>query len=505
MTEALPSGIISNNTQRISSDLGNTYAVDPEDIAKLWRIYTTNKATLRKSAGRRLENLFWRIWGSTRILRVIRGATLAALFVNISNGYAPLLTDPSSLSREEETEFSSRTAYRAVNPASPPYMPRPSRASGSTASSSLSPKYSRNSPRTSLPPPILKKPRPSPDEPQSNAARFHHHHHPSGLDGGAHRTLSASPSPVVGSGSLSTENGMDKPRRKKTTFATEVTDIEAEILLPKKRKSSRPSSGFSSLKHSPISTPTKMSPTPSDRHKDTAMRRRVFSPPDAAPPSDGASRCAEFAVSVGSISPRGRDYTPQHTYLVDPAPPPPPSSQHKSPTSHPAAPATLPPFPQTTDPPSHQGSFTVIVDDDEPQLPQPSNAILVGTGTGFRSRFVEKQRLESRSSSFTNLVGINTAATNPETRPPITSVPQNLMPPPSILDKQQQQHQHDPDSGVTQDNSTTAVGSNPITCRARSSSRSSSMRSSFRQPESQLSKMIEQDRRLSVEKRPKEG
>lgn len=41
---------------------------------------------MKADAGRRLENLFWRIWSNNSILRTIKGTTLAGLFLHISEG-----------------------------------------------------------------------------------------------------------------------------------------------------------------------------------------------------------------------------------------------------------------------------------------------------------------------------------------------------------------------------------------------------------------------------------
>jgi hypothetical protein len=49
-------------------------------------VYTNNRSTLNDDTGRRLENLFWRIWSSERISSVIRGSTIARLLLEISDG-----------------------------------------------------------------------------------------------------------------------------------------------------------------------------------------------------------------------------------------------------------------------------------------------------------------------------------------------------------------------------------------------------------------------------------
>ncbi|KAL7272485.1 hypothetical protein RUND412_004705 [Rhizina undulata] len=55
-----------------------------EYLSKLWKIYTVNRDVLDK--GPRLENLFWRIWGSERINRSLSGQKVATLCKMIFEG-----------------------------------------------------------------------------------------------------------------------------------------------------------------------------------------------------------------------------------------------------------------------------------------------------------------------------------------------------------------------------------------------------------------------------------
>jgi hypothetical protein len=56
----------------------------------LYAVYTTTKRRLLDPTAERLENYWWRIWGSRR--RELNGATVAGLFSHISNGetFVPL-------------------------------------------------------------------------------------------------------------------------------------------------------------------------------------------------------------------------------------------------------------------------------------------------------------------------------------------------------------------------------------------------------------------------------
>ena len=49
-------------------------------------VYSTNRAVIPDDVGRRLENLFWRIWSSDRILHRIKGRLVSAVFTRISEG-----------------------------------------------------------------------------------------------------------------------------------------------------------------------------------------------------------------------------------------------------------------------------------------------------------------------------------------------------------------------------------------------------------------------------------
>ncbi|SLM34795.1 Protein of unknown function DUF1752, fungi [Lasallia pustulata] len=85
MTDGLPRGLLTNS-EALSGAIERIDYVAIEDIARLWRVYTTNKAVLADDVGRRLENFFWRIWGNGRISSNIRGSQVALLFVSISEG-----------------------------------------------------------------------------------------------------------------------------------------------------------------------------------------------------------------------------------------------------------------------------------------------------------------------------------------------------------------------------------------------------------------------------------
>jgi hypothetical protein len=59
-------------------------------MADCFQVYTTTQRRLLDPTAERLENYWWRIWGSRK--RELHGATIARLFVEISDGrsFVPL-------------------------------------------------------------------------------------------------------------------------------------------------------------------------------------------------------------------------------------------------------------------------------------------------------------------------------------------------------------------------------------------------------------------------------
>ncbi|RVD84654.1 uncharacterized protein DFL_006390 [Arthrobotrys flagrans] len=82
MNHGLPQ--IVDNRRSLTDDIRKIDKVQAEELTRLWKVYTTNKNII--ATGRRLENLFWRIWGSTRIRENISGNTVAKIFLMIDQG-----------------------------------------------------------------------------------------------------------------------------------------------------------------------------------------------------------------------------------------------------------------------------------------------------------------------------------------------------------------------------------------------------------------------------------
>ncbi|TVY92762.1 hypothetical protein LAWI1_G001988 [Lachnellula willkommii] len=136
--------------------------LDPADIARLWKVYTTTKRRLLDPTAERLENYWWRIWGSRK--RALKGATVARLFAQISDGhtFVPLRGPPNLDAIAPPLERNNRFRSGASSATT---LHQPSQSRPNTTSSSTIPRAS-----TALPHPILKKTRgPSTSGPRPTA------------------------------------------------------------------------------------------------------------------------------------------------------------------------------------------------------------------------------------------------------------------------------------------------------------------------------------------------
>ncbi|OJD10664.1 hypothetical protein AJ78_08387 [Emergomyces pasteurianus Ep9510] len=372
MTEALPKGIVLHS-ERISSEIESFGGVDAEDLAKLWRVYTTNRSTMKEDEGRRLENLFWRIWSNETILRTIQGTTLAGLFIHISEGES--ITKMGRGRLREISQSIPRIPSRRRAPARSTASVQPQSLSTTTSlksSQNLSRKPSGNAARTPLPPPILKKPRQTSNDAQKALGVST----TGTTEECTGRNLSLSLSPVAGHETLAGQLALERPRRKKTTFATDVTSMEAEP-LPLRRKSSQSPSDLEPRRHSPTAASLRATRASSDLYGPLVPRQQKCAIPD------------ESAIS---ISPTPTSYAKPYPWLGPSIHRPGPTS---NPTSHPAATLAAKSFHEQQTQQKRSNSSPTS------QQTQPSNASLVEKD--FRARFVEKQLQESRNSSFTNL------------------------------------------------------------------------------------------------------
>ncbi|KAL9601214.1 MAG: hypothetical protein Q9179_002943 [Wetmoreana sp. 5 TL-2023] len=160
MAEGLPEGLVTTN-QDVKGNIESVDRLDVEDITRLWK-------------GRRLENFFWRIWCSDRLLQNMSGILVAAIFSKISEG-GYIRTTPTQSPRSSR---SLGTFHRPQQPEGQ-HTPPPSGKQKSAPSSQGSPGHdnaddaeeteteSSSSSRKKLPPrppPILKKTKPAPPQ-----------------------------------------------------------------------------------------------------------------------------------------------------------------------------------------------------------------------------------------------------------------------------------------------------------------------------------------------------
>ncbi|KAK2798291.1 hypothetical protein FQN50_008896 [Emmonsiellopsis sp. PD_5] len=383
MTEALPKGIVLN-TESISSEIENIGGVDVEDVAKLWRVYTANRSTMREDEGRRLENLFWRIWSSGRISRTIQGSTLATLFLHISEGESITRTGLGRL--REISQSIPRIPPSRRSPASSTtssQQPQGSTRTTSFPSSSrnVSRKPSANAPRV-LPPPILKKPR-QPTGDSQNGTRANN----AGIPGetGIIPYISASPSP--GQETSTGGSASERPRKKKTTFAKDPTLMEGADGASVKKRASQQSSTLSSVRHSPVAALSGGSLDSPDIYSPTSRRQKNPLPDESAISISPTPTYTNPSPWLSSTSNR--------------------TAPNLSPTAHPAVNITTPRLSDAQQIAEQLNRNQEIPASRSPtkqetqEYHQPSTASLVEKG--FRTRFVEKRLQESRTSSFTNL------------------------------------------------------------------------------------------------------
>ncbi|OJZ90512.1 hypothetical protein ASPFODRAFT_56803 [Aspergillus luchuensis CBS 106.47] len=81
--ESLPKGLLTTAT-KVSTELDGVGPVNIGDVVQLWKVYSANPSAHDDDVGYRLENFFWRIWGSRCLNHTLLGTTLASLFLRIS-------------------------------------------------------------------------------------------------------------------------------------------------------------------------------------------------------------------------------------------------------------------------------------------------------------------------------------------------------------------------------------------------------------------------------------
>ncbi|KAE8442605.1 hypothetical protein EG329_003028 [Mollisiaceae sp. DMI_Dod_QoI] len=217
MALILPRGIVVNS-DTIESNIESIDAepLDEADIAKVWKVYTTTQRRLLDPTAERLENLWWRIWGSRK--KSLKGAIVARLFAQVSDGqtFVPLRGPPNRHEGSPPLTTSSRHAPGAssTNNLQQPGQSRPSTTSSSAASRAPGP----------MPHPILKKTRgPSTTGPRPTARFISPHESQDEAD----QTSSISPNThvVVQPPSPSTESQNPQADKKTTAVQTKKTFV----------------------------------------------------------------------------------------------------------------------------------------------------------------------------------------------------------------------------------------------------------------------------------------
>ncbi|PGH07270.1 hypothetical protein GX51_01814 [Blastomyces parvus] len=389
MTEALPKGFVLHSA-RISSEIESFGGVDAEDLAKLWRVYTTNRSTLKADEGRRLENLFWRIWSNNAILRAIQGTTLAGLFLHISEGESIARMDRGRLRQISPSIPRIPPRRRAAAPSTAGAEPQKLLPPGTSRKSSLnvSRKPSVSATRAPLPPPILKKPR----QPSNDAQRLPGAISTTGASDrvtGSYISLSPSPAAVL-EGPLG-ESASDKPRRKKATFASNITSMEAEPVPNRKKQLSQPPADLSPANHSPTAACARDTRASPGLYGPPTPRRQIY------PIIPNESAISISPTPTLTHTPHAKPYPWLGPAVQRPGPGQ--AGPTSNPTSHPTTSSST-----TAAKPAHEQHAQQQKRSNSSPTPQPAQPSKVSlVEKDFRARFVEKRLQESRNSSFTNL------------------------------------------------------------------------------------------------------
>ncbi|OJJ72533.1 hypothetical protein ASPBRDRAFT_124276 [Aspergillus brasiliensis CBS 101740] len=105
--ESLPKGLLTTTT-KVSTELDGVDPVNIGDVVQLWKVYSANPSAHDDDVGYRLENFFWRIWGSHCLNYTLQGSTLASLFLRISEPNPFSLVQLSMASKAAQAARSSK-------------------------------------------------------------------------------------------------------------------------------------------------------------------------------------------------------------------------------------------------------------------------------------------------------------------------------------------------------------------------------------------------------------
>ncbi|KAK2756582.1 hypothetical protein FQN54_005475 [Arachnomyces sp. PD_36] len=472
MTDALPKGLIVK-TEGTNSNIERLNGVDVADIAQLWKVYTTNSNFVGDESGVRLENFFWRIWSSRRIYQSIQGPTLARLFAQISDGSSSIRTTPvasppkPSASRRKGAELVTPLASLGDSPSnailpSPPLANTGSRSTSGTITEGA--RTPSDAARAPLPPPILKKGRADSDDPPKTTRIV--------VPEPERAPVTRPPPPQR----RESEKIAPNQGRKKTLFVATAANSKRRPVLPRRKSSRSPSSATTSAKQSPVLTPQNGTPP-------------IQEEPLNLPKSGLASGIAISSNNLANSSGSWQDTSSLLSSRF-------PSSMKPTTTTT----KSLSPNKSKKDPPSS----TCDSQSPQGQQQQPTNSLVE---KDFRARFAEKKIRElglSPSPSSSSMMpppplpaSKKGDAAAPSSRPTTTQTPRSASTPIYASPPQQQQQQQQSET------SSSSTATAPVSAAPRkgvmniNGSMTSSPSMSSRS-QSQLSSMIEADRRKKM-------
>ncbi|KZF23023.1 hypothetical protein L228DRAFT_141567 [Xylona heveae TC161] len=360
MTTMLPTGVI-RNSDGIGGEIQSIDHVAIEDIARLWRVYRTNRRALQGDTGGRLENFFWRIWSNGQVNAGITGSAVARIFLHISESKSNVGKTPRPTSHPH-TQSELRPEYvDQANLHIPPPSPSASsssshppviRVSSDGDTSMPSPESAANgsSPSPSpkpLPPPILKSgrklsgseptktariaspvpaaddsddglaPSPHPRSPLASSFEEHHppHHHPH-----AHQQHQLHPHRVHHPHVTHMPPGRKK--KGKTVFVAGAGPSRRRPAMTRRKSSQSSASTLKSHRSDPGDATLGSSSRPKSRPSgspETSMARYSPSPPPVAFNGDSAAALADasFADESPLRAPSPNDVASRSLYNTE--------------------------------------------------------------------------------------------------------------------------------------------------------------------------------------------
>ncbi|KAJ3498869.1 hypothetical protein NLG97_g787 [Lecanicillium saksenae] len=166
----LPKGILMNSSTVYDEVAG--YSTLPADkVYKYWHVYTITNKKLKDPTARRLENFWWHVWGSDR--SKLSGRVLARIFEDISLGptVVPLRGPPNRWEGPDAPPLTVEMIMAHLQGSSIFQSAEPPSSTAKQNTRSVN-EPSSTVPRSSQPPPILKKVGSSSTHIVRNTARF---------------------------------------------------------------------------------------------------------------------------------------------------------------------------------------------------------------------------------------------------------------------------------------------------------------------------------------------